>query len=68
MKNNERYAIGKVGVRWGPAEQAQWLAMQNVKRSYTDDVLSQLEALANQFDIKEYASLDYASGSFPLFL
>lgn len=67
MKNNDRYAIGKVGVRWGPAEQAQWLAMQNVKRSYTDDVLSQLEALANQFDIKEYASLDYASGSFPLF-
>jgi hypothetical protein len=67
MKNNERYTIGKVGVRWGPAEQAQWLAMQNVKRSYTDDVLSQLEALANQFDIKEYASLDYASGSFPLF-
>ena len=54
-------------MRWGPAEQAQWLAMQNVKRSYTDDVLSQLEALASQFDIKEYASLDYASGSFPLF-
>jgi hypothetical protein len=67
MKNNERYTIGKVGVKWGPAEQAQWLAMQNVKRSYTDDVLSQLEALASQFDIKEYASLDYASGSFPLF-
>jgi hypothetical protein len=67
MKNNDRYAIGKVGVRWGPAEQAQWLAMQNVKRSYTDDVLSQLGALASQFDIKEYASLDYASGSFPLF-
>ncbi|WP_293758403.1 M14 family metallocarboxypeptidase [uncultured Paraglaciecola sp.] len=35
--------------------------------AYTDDVLSQLEALASQFDIKEYASLDYASGSFPLF-
>jgi hypothetical protein len=67
MKNNNRYAIGKVGVKWGSAEQAQWLAMQNVKRSYTDDVLSQLEVLASQFDIKEYASLDYASGSFPLF-
>ncbi len=67
MKNNERYVIGKLGVKWGPAEQAQWLAMQNVKRSYTDDVLSQLEALASQFDIKEHASLDYASGSFSLF-
>ena len=67
MKNNERYVIGKLGVKWGPAEQAQWLAMQNVKRSYTDDVLSQLEALASQFGIKEHASLDYASGSFSLF-
>ena len=68
MKNNERYVIGKLGVKWGPAEQAQWLAMQNVKRSYTDDVLSQLEALASQFDIKEYASLEYSSGSLPLFV
>mgnify|MGYP000293903237 FL=1 len=67
MENNETYAIGTVGVKWGPLEQAQWLAVQDVKRSYADDVLSQLEALASQFDIKEYASLDYASGSFPLF-
>jgi hypothetical protein len=67
MKNNDTYAIGKTGVKWGPVEQAQWLAAQNVKRSYADDVLSQLDALGSQFDVKEYAHLDYASGSFPLF-
>lgn len=67
MKNNDSYAIGKVGVRWGPAEQAQWLSEQSVKRSYADDVLSQFDSLASQFDIKEHASLNYASGMFPVF-
>jgi hypothetical protein len=67
MKNNDSYVVGKPGVKWGPIEQAQWLAMQNIKRSYADDVLSQLDALASQFDIKEHASLNYASGSFPVF-
>ena len=67
MKHNDTYAIGKAGVKWGPVERTQWLALQHVKRSYADDVLSQLDALGNQFDIKEYASLDYVSGSFPLF-
>ena len=67
MKNNDSYAIGKPGVKWGPTEQAQWLAMQNIKRSYADDVLSQLDTLASQFDVKEHASLNYASGSLPVF-
>ena len=67
MKNNDSYAIGKIGVKWGTTEQAQWLAMQHIKRSYADDVLSQLGALGSQFEMKEHATLDYASGSFPLF-
>jgi hypothetical protein len=67
MNNHDSYAIGKAGVQWGPVEKAQWLAAQNVKRSYADDVLSQLDALASHFNIKEYARLDYASGTFPMF-
>ena len=67
MKNNNIYAIGAAGVKWGSVEKAQWLAVQNVKRSYADDVLSHLDALASQFEIKEYASLDYATGTFALF-
>jgi hypothetical protein len=67
MKHNDTYAIGKDGVKWGPVERTQWLALQHVKRSYFDDVLSQLDALGSQFDIKEYARLDYASGALPVF-
>jgi len=67
MKHNDTYAIGKAGVKWGPVERAQWLALQHVKRSYADDVLSQLDALGSQFNIKEYARLDYASGALPVF-
>ena len=67
MKHNNTYAIGKAGVKWGPVERAQWLALQHVKRSYADDVLSQLDALGSQFNIKEYARLDYASGALPVF-
>ena len=67
MKSNNTYAVGIAGSKWGPVEKAQWLAMQNVKRSYSDDVLSQLDGLGSQFDIKEYATLHYASGTFELF-
>jgi hypothetical protein len=67
MKPNNTYAIGTLGVKWSESEKAKWLAMQSVKRSYADDVLSQLDELTTQFDIKEYASLDYTSGTFPLF-
>ncbi len=67
MTPTNPYPIGQPGQKWQDDEKAQWLAMQNVKRSYADDVLSQLDALASQFDIEEYAKLDYASGQFPLF-
>lgn len=68
MKNNNFYPVGTPGTKWAEPEKAQWLALQSVKRSYADDVLSQLDVLANQFEIAEYASLDYASGTFPLFV
>ena len=68
MESNNTYPIGILGVKWAESEKAKWLALQYVKRSYADDVLSQLDALASQFDIKEYASLEYSSGSLPLFV
>jgi hypothetical protein len=67
MTANNSYLIGQPGQKWQNSEKAQWLALQNVKRSYADDVLSQVEALASHFDIQEYAKLDYASGTFPVF-
>lgn len=62
------YPIGHPGQKWQDAEKAQWLTAQNVKRSYADDVLSQLHILASQFEIEEYASLNYTSGKFPLYV
>ena len=67
MTTTNSYSIGQPGKKWQDDEKTQWLAMQNVKRSYADDVLSQLDALASQFDVKKYASLDYASATFPVF-
>ncbi len=67
MTTSNTYPIGQHRQKWQDVEKAQWLAMQNVKRSYADDVLSQLHVLSSQFEIKEYASLDYASGTFALF-
>ena len=68
MNPNNTYSIGTSGVKWGESEKAQWLALQNIKRSYADDVLSQLDGLAHQFKIKQYATLDYAVGVYPLFV
>jgi hypothetical protein len=67
MTVNNPYPIGQVGQKWQDNEKAQWLAVQKVKRSYADDVLSQLDVLASHFDIEQYASLDYAAGTYPLF-
>lgn len=68
MKSSDFYPIGIPGVKWTETEKSLWTEVQKVKRSYADDVLSQLDGLAGQFDIKQYASLEYASGSFPLFV
>lgn len=67
MTASNTYPIGQTGQKWQQQEKAQWLAKQKVKRSYVDDVLSQLEALGSHFDIEEYAKLEYASGTFPVF-
>lgn len=67
MTTSNLYPIGQPGQKWQDDEKAQWLAEQNVKRSYADDVLTQLDGLASHFDIEEYARLDYAAGSYPLY-
>jgi Succinylglutamate desuccinylase / Aspartoacylase family len=53
------YPIGTPGVAWGATERAQWLSQQRKLRSFTDDVVRRIEALASRFDVKEYGQLDY---------
>ncbi|CAM3663562.1 M14 family metallopeptidase [Rheinheimera salexigens] len=53
------YHIGTVGQPWGAPEKAQWLAEQDIKRSFFSEVLPEIEALADQFTLVKYGKLDY---------
>ncbi|MFT2090207.1 M14 family metallocarboxypeptidase [Paraglaciecola sp. 2405UD69-4] len=61
------YPIGKPGQKWGEEHKRLWLASQTKKRSYQDDVVSQLSSLATQFDIEQHGTLHYEAGEFPLY-
>jgi hypothetical protein len=65
---NTAYPIGTPGKPWGEAETRQWRSQQHRQRSYADDVLAEVERLRPQFDVQQYAELDYApDGTYPLF-
>ncbi|WNC73281.1 M14 family metallocarboxypeptidase [Thalassotalea psychrophila] len=66
--NNDQYPIGTPGQKWGDAEKAQWLAMQTIKRSYQQEVVSKIDALKANFDVEQYGELDYAANTYPLYV
>ncbi|MFQ3235096.1 MAG: hypothetical protein ACI9C4_000650 [Paraglaciecola sp.] len=68
MTQQAEYHIGTPGKAWGNSEKAVWLAEQNKKRSYADDVVSQIDPLRTEFDVEQYGTLDYAAGQYPLFV
>ena len=59
------YPIGTPGVAWGAAERAQWLARQQKFRSFTKDIVTRIERLAQRFDVEEYGRLDYPPDHYP---
>ena len=64
------YAIGTVGTPWGDAEKALWLSQQSIKRSYPQQVASQLNAIPAGFQLVCYGQLDYRSlgaSEYPLY-
>ncbi|MEP0355988.1 M14 family metallocarboxypeptidase [Paraglaciecola sp.] len=67
MLQTNRYPIGEPGQKWGDQQKCLWLESQTKKRSYQDDVVSQLDSLALQFDIEQHGTLDYEVGKFPLY-
>lgn len=64
------YPIGTPGTPWGAAEKNAWLARQQVKRSYADEVIALLQTrLCAQAELFQYGALDYAAsgwGTYPL--
>lgn len=65
--STDAYPIGTPGVKWGDNEKQQWLTKQNVQRSYEQNVVSQLDALSDQFDIEKHSQLKYADDVFDLY-
>ncbi len=65
------YHIGTPGQAWTDTEKKQWLQEQQHKRSYQSEVLAQLPALTNTFELVQYGMVDYRPVGFtqyPLFL
>ena len=68
MNDTQEYPIGTAGKKWGENEKAEWLAVQNIKRSYSEEVLTKLEDLKVHFDIEQYGALSYSPDRYPLYL
>ncbi|GAA0854564.1 M14 family metallocarboxypeptidase [Aliiglaciecola litoralis] len=61
------YPIGTPGQPWGEAEKAQWLANQDIKRSYKDQVLDKIMTLRSDLELFQYGALPYDETRYPLF-
>ena len=60
------YPIGTPGTPWGEAERAAWLARQQIKRSYDDEVVAPLKArLPAQAELLQYGTLAYTRLGLP---
>ena len=62
------YSIGQQGQPWADNEKGLWLAKQNIKRSYQDEVLAKLELLTASFDMIQYGSLSVDESRYPLYV
>lgn len=62
------YHVGTPGIPWGKPEKAQWLALQNIKRSYQQEVLDKIRSLSSQWHVEQYGALSYDLARYPLFV
>ena len=65
--NQEKYPIGKLNQKWDENNKAEWLSKQQIKRSYTIEVLTKIDALRATFDVEQYGALSYLPEDYPLF-
>lgn len=64
----ESYPIGTPGKPWTDEHKKQWLALQSIKRSYTQDVIIKLNELSDELEVTQYGALSYQPERYPLFL
>ncbi|CAE7518822.1 unnamed protein product [Symbiodinium sp. CCMP2592] len=61
------YPVGKPGAKWELPEREEWLARQNIKRSYHEEVVSKIKKLEGDFEVLQYGALSYDTETYPLF-
>ncbi|MDX1460632.1 MAG: M14 family metallocarboxypeptidase [Xanthomonadales bacterium] len=67
MNEQAAYPIGTPGKAWGEAERAEWLARQQVRRSYAEQVLSAFDQLESHYERIQYGALSHDPERYPLF-
>ena len=67
-KNQQTYPIGIPNRKWNDNDKAEWLAQQHIKRSYTVEVLTKIDALKSQSDVEQYGALACSREDYPLFI
>lgn len=60
-------SIGVPGKPWGEAERNQWRALQTAQRSYAEDVVSRIDALAERFERVVYGRIEYGRDTYDLY-
>ncbi|KAA1152986.1 M14 family metallopeptidase [Pseudoalteromonas fuliginea] len=65
---NSTYPIGTPGKKWNNNDKALWLARQNIKRSYQNEVITLINDLKSTLDIEQYGELNYTAGTYPLYI
>jgi len=65
---NSTYSIGTPGKKWNDNDKAQWLTCQNIKRSYKNEVVTLINDLKGTLNIEQYGELNYAAGTYPLYI
>ncbi|OBT03999.1 peptidase [Shewanella sp. UCD-FRSSP16_17] len=68
MQQSEMYHIGREGQKWTDEDKQQWFSLQQIKRSYQQEVVRKIEALATSFTVTQYGALSYDEAKYPLFL
>lgn len=66
MNDTPDYPIGTAGKKWTATEKSKWLEKQQIKRSYSEEVLQKLARLKDQFLVEEYGALPGNASRYPL--
>ena len=68
MNKATPYPIGTPNKPWGDEEKSLWRNNQAIKRSYQEQVVTKIQALAQDFKLVQYGALPYDELRYPLFI